>query len=160
MALDPSQISQFSVIRIPFDFMDGEGPTPKRFVLLGHVAPMGVCFCCKSTSKLDRYRSSSEVRNCCLLVNDEKPAIFEVPTAIDLSNSFTIPYSTLARHEKAGALEVLGVLDHLTLEMFESCALACKTMPEERKKKLRAVMRGEFVPPEMNQVISNLMNRS
>jgi hypothetical protein len=97
------------VIRIPFDFQDGAGPTPKIFLVLGHRADAAISI--KTTKNgnpflTDPDRLAGVVR----IPLGECPA-FPLETFIDPANCFALPHEKLRDYDQRGELEILGSAD-------------------------------------------------
>jgi hypothetical protein len=112
------------VIRIPFDFLDGDGPHAKRFLVIGHVATAAISL--KATSKTAlfkaRYNSLDGVVVC------PPGGCFEQETIIDPANAFAISLRDLLRYDNNGDLEILCFLPELR-EQLNYCH---KSEPQDR----------------------------
>jgi len=98
-------IPQFSVIRIPFDFRDGDGLVKKRFVVLGYAGSAVICV--KTTSKIDRFSRYDGV----VYYASGDCAVFESDTVVDPANCFAIQSSQLDSYARSGQFENLGCLE-------------------------------------------------
>jgi hypothetical protein len=139
---DPAKLDILSVIRIPIDFRDGDGPQPKRFLVLGH--SRDACLCLKTTSKhLGKYRADAPASSDAILVAAGECECFEVETAIQLTNGFAIRYANLTSYAKTGELEILGVFNGGGTDRLRDAITACGTLVERTKEQMLAVLAGK-----------------
>lgn len=140
---DPAGLDRFAVIRFPFDFRDGDGLVPKRFVVLGHAH--GTCVCAKTTSNVDRHYSDATIMAGVVFYEAGDVGCFEVPTAVEPGNVFAIPHADLLRYARNNQLEILDVLTDDIKERMETAIAACTTIVPPRKRKLIAIINGEQI---------------
>ena len=75
-------------MRFPIDFNEGDGPTPKRFLVFGHSG--NACICAKTTSKTERLKSDGKLLAGVVMFKPKEIECFELETAIDPANVFAI----------------------------------------------------------------------
>lgn len=89
---------------MPFDFLDGSGPVPKLFVVLGHLHGSAVAL--KTTSKLQRYGDKPHLRPGVVFSAATPVEPFVLDTIIDPSSSYAIPHEDLRIHHARGRIQI------------------------------------------------------
>jgi len=108
----------FTVIRIPFDFNDGLGKVPKRFVILCHQS--GAAISIKATSNLTVFDLYPERLKGVVKCAADECVAFPVETVIDPGNCFALPHVNLHAYLRAGTLENLGSAVDLKKRLVEA----------------------------------------
>ena len=100
------------VIRIPFDFRDGNGAVQKRFVVVGH--EQGAAIAIKAaSSRLERYGVRPEQYAGIVFLPASSIEPFRRDTVIDPSNMFAIPHGDLETHHRRNQLTVWPPIEGL-----------------------------------------------
>ncbi len=132
-----------SILRIPFDFMDGSGYIPKLFVVIGHKDDCAVAF--KTTSKLERYGEKPHLYPGVVFIPGGSPPFTE-PTIIDPSNAFAIPHKDIKLEQEQSRIKIWpslsGLLQNLCLAIDQN-----STLTKTFKSKLKALA-GCLAPPK------------
>jgi hypothetical protein len=133
----PCHLPHFSVIRFPFDFCDGYGPVPKRFVVAAHLNNSAICI--KATSNTNAFQSRPERMRGVVLYRACECLAFEMDTIIDPTNCFAVPHADLEKHDRTGKLERFGVLDDLKERLSVAVAQSVELEPARRAGLLRCL---------------------
>lgn len=102
------------VIRIPFDFQDGRGPVPKRFVVVGHQGNAAIAI--KSTSNVGPFLDRRSGLHGVAVFFEGEFDFFNENTIIDPMNCFAIPHANLAKLHQQSRLEHLGSAQNCEIE--------------------------------------------
>ena len=100
---DPSNISRFSVIRVPYQFQ-GEISKEKLFVVLGHRSRNAICI--KATSKVDLYVNNPEMMAGCVFFKAREISCFSLDTAVQPDNQIPIAHRDIIAAHRDGSLEI------------------------------------------------------
>ena len=125
------------VIRIPFDFNDGLGPIPKRFVIVGHQS--GAAIAIKATSKTKSYHLRPGGFNGVAVFDAGECAAFELDTVIDPANCFAIQHRILESYHRNGHLKHLGAHHDLRARLLKAVEESTVLEPA-RKNGLRRLL--------------------
>jgi hypothetical protein len=125
------------VIRIPIDFHDGDGPTKKLFVVLGHES--NSCICVKATSKIGVFRASDQLLAGVVLFKAGEEG-FPLETAIDPNNIFAMDYQKLRGYFSRRDFELMGVLGGEFKRRMAEAITNSVTIPRLRKPRILAVL--------------------
>jgi hypothetical protein len=120
--VNPPALAPYTVLRFPFDF--GNGPEPKYFVLLGHVADVACLI--KATSNTLPYDNDPDRMDGCVCYEPRACAYFRRRTVIEPDNQFEVRHYMLKVHATRGCLQVCGL------------------MPPDFENRLRAAIRNSF----------------
>ena len=133
---DPYLIVPFSVIRIPYRFLDQERPVSKLFVVLGHKQMESGevwAYCIKTTSNVRIYENDERRRSGCVCYEPGSVPCFPVKTYVEPDNTFPISHRDIIRANTLGGFEIHPALPS-DFKMRLCRAIAASITMDKRQK--------------------------